>query len=128
MGDSQIAGVWPSTLGCSITGPSCYDRYRQYNCCSLYQQTGCDPFPRPVEACSRSVSVATDSDITLRARHIPGCLSVIADRLSEPAHHNRVESPPRGRESDIQTVGNSSSGHVCHSPQHASSSVYVSDS
>ena len=30
-------------------------------------------------------------DITLRARHIPGCLSVIADRLSQ---HDRVESPP----------------------------------
>ena len=42
---------------------------------------------------------------------------------AEPAHHDRVESPPRSHESDIQTVGNSSSGHVCHSPQHASSPV-----
>ena len=29
---------------------------------------------------------------------------------------------------DIHTVGNSSSGHVCHSPQYASSQVYVSSS
>ena len=47
---------------------------------------------------------------------------------AEPAHHNRVESPPRDCESDIQTVRNSSSGHVCHSPLHASLPVYVSSS
>ena len=47
---------------------------------------------------------------------------------AEPAHHDRVESPPRSRESDIQTVGNSSSGQVCHSPQHASSPVHGSSS
>ena len=63
-------------------------------------------------------------DIALRARHIPVCLNVIAERLSrpnQPIMKERVESPPRSRESDIQTVGNSSSGHVCQSPQHASS-------
>ena len=42
---------------------------------------------------------------------------------AESAHHDRVESP-----SDIQTVGNSSSGQVCHSPQHASSPVHGSSS
>ena len=47
---------------------------------------------------------------------------------AEPTHHDRVESPPRSRESDIQTVGNSSSGQVCHSPQHASSPVHGSSS
>ena len=47
---------------------------------------------------------------------------------AEPAHHDRVESPPRSRESDIQIVGNSSSGQVCHSPQHASSPVHGSSS
>ena len=29
----------PPTLGLSITGPPCYDRYRQHHCCSSYQQT-----------------------------------------------------------------------------------------
>ena len=47
---------------------------------------------------------------------------------AEPAHHDRVESPPRSRESDIQIVGNSSSGQVCHSPQHVSSPVHGSSS
>ena len=37
------------------------------------------------------------------ARHILGCLNVIADSLS--AHHNGVKSPPRSSESNIQTVG-----------------------
>ena len=46
---------------------------------------------------------------------------------AELAHHDRVESPPRSRESDIQTVGNSRSGHVCHSPQHASSPVHAGE-
>ena len=57
-------------------------------------------------------------DITLGARHIPGCLRLCDNRpviSAEPAHHNIVESPPRSHESDIQAVGNSSSGHVCHS-------------
>ena len=39
-----------------------------------------------------------------------------------------MKSPPRSRESDIQTVGNSSSGQVCHSQQHASSPDHGSSS
>ena len=54
--------------------------------------------------------------------------SCIPTGNDEPAHHDRVESPPQSRESDIQTVGNSSSGQVCHSPQHASSPVHGSSS
>ena len=37
---AQGGNIGPPTLGLSITGPSGYDRYRQYHCCSLYQQTG----------------------------------------------------------------------------------------
>ena len=37
-----------------------------------------------------------------------------------------MESPPQRKESNIQTVGVSSSGYVCHSPQCAFSPVYVS--
>ena len=39
-----------------------------------------------------------------------------------------VESPPGNSEPNIRDVGNSSSGHVCHSAQYASSPVYVSSS
>ena len=45
--------------------------------------------------------------------------------LAEPAHNNRVEFPPRNSGADLRDVGNS--GHVCHSPQHASSPVYISN-
>ena len=68
----------------------------------------------------------------IRARHIPGSrLSKCDCRLfvlAKPAHHDRVASPPGNSEPNIQNVGNFSSGHVCHSPQHASSPVYVSSS
>ena len=37
---AQGGNIGPPTLGLGITGPPCYDRYRQYHCCSLYQQTG----------------------------------------------------------------------------------------
>ena len=89
-----------------------------------------DPLTPPVAAGSGSVSVATDSGHNSKSQthsRLPKCDSrpVVS---AEPAHHDRVESPPRSCESDIQTVGNSSSGHVCHSPQHASCPVHVSSS
>ena len=83
-----------------------------------------------VAAGSRSVSVATDSGHN-SASQTHSRLPQYYSRLvisAESAHHSRVESPPRSRESDILSVGNSSSGHICHSPQHASSPVYVSSS
>ena len=48
--------------------------------------------------------------------------------LAKPTHHDRVASPPRNSEPDIREVGNSCSGHVYHSPQHASSPGYISSS
>ena len=51
----------------------------------------------------------------------------LTKHLGEPAHNNRVESPPQNSDPDLWDVGNSHRGHVCNSPQHASSPVYVSD-
>ena len=45
----------------SFTGPPTYDRFRQHYICSLYQQTGWDPFPYPVMSSSGSVPKATNS-------------------------------------------------------------------
>ena len=127
---AQGINIGPQSLGYSITGPSCFDCYRQYHCCSLHQQTRWDPFPPPVAAGSGSVSVASDSGHNSKSQThsvLPKCDSrpLVS---AEPAHHDRVESPPRSHESDIHTVGNSSSGQVCHSPQHASSPVHGSSS
>ena len=127
---AQGGNIGPQSLGYSITGPSCFDCYRQYHCCSLHQQTRWDPFPPPVAAGSGSVSVASDSGHNSKNQThsvLPKCDSRPLV-LAEPAHHDRVESPPRSRESDIQTVGNASSGQVCHRPQHASSPVHGSSS
>ena len=127
---AQGSNIGPQSLGYSITGPSCFDCYRQYHCCSLHQQTRWDPFPPPVAAGSGSVSVASDSGHNSKSQThsvLPECDSrpLVS---AEPAHHDRVESLPRSGESDIQTVGNSSSRQVCHSPQHASSPVHGSSS
>ena len=46
---AQGSNIGPPSLGYSITGPSWFDRYRQYLCCSLHQQTGWDPFSPRVE-------------------------------------------------------------------------------
>ena len=80
---AQGGNIGPPSPGYNITGPSCFDCYRQHHCCSLHQQTRWDPFPPPVAAGSGSVSVATDSGHNSTS-HIPGCLNVIADRLSRP--------------------------------------------
>ena len=146
MGDFQIAGVWTRSerelhinvleLRAVILALHHWATVLQglyvliatdNHCCSLHQQTRWDPFPPPVAAGSGSVSVATDSGHNSKSQthsRLPKCDSRLVVS-AETAHHDRVESPPRSRESDIQTVGNSSNGHVCHSPQHISSPVHM---
>ena len=88
---AQGGNIGPPSLGYSITGPPCFDRYRQYHCYSLHQQTGWDPFPPPVAAGSGPVSVATDSTCQTHSG-LPKCdyrLLVSA----EPAYHDRVSTP-----------------------------------
>ena len=73
---AQDGNIGPSSLGYSITGPSCFECYRQYHCCSLHQQTRWDPFPPPVAAGSGSVSVATDSEHNSKSQthsRLPKC-------------------------------------------------------
>ena len=88
------------------------------------------PFPHPVASGSRSVPMATDSGYSHPGRTYSGLPQCDSNPSisAKPAHNNSVESPPRNSEADIRDVGNSSSGHVCHSPQLASSPFYVSSS
>ena len=125
---AQGSNIGPQSLGYGFTGPSCFDCCRQHHCCSLHQQTRWDPFPPPVAAGSGSVSLASDSGHNSKSQTHSGLPKCDSRQLvsEEPAHHDRVKSPPRSRESDIQTVGNSSSGQVCHSPQHTSTPLHVS--
>ena len=90
---AQGGNIGPPSLGYNITGPLCFDCYRQHHCCSLHQQTRWDPFPPPVAAGSGSVSVATDSGHNSLSQTHSG-LSKCDSRLivsAEPAHHDRVE-------------------------------------
>ena len=111
----------PPSLGFCFTGPPTCDDYRQYYSCSLYQQTGWNPFIYPVTSRSGSVPMATG--------HSGQTHSGLSKRdsrpsiLAEPTHNNRMESQPQNSDPDLRDLGNPNSGHVCHSPQHASSPV-----
>ena len=61
-------------------------------------------------------------DIAIQARHIPGCLNVIANRLSLPNQPTTTEWSlhPEIVNQIFGTWETPNSGHVCHSPQHAS--------
>ena len=129
---AQGGNIGPQSLGYSITGPSCFDCYRKYHCCSFvtYINKQGGTHSHLVAAGSGSVSVASNSGHNSKSQTHSGLPECDSRPLvsAEPAHHDRVESPPRSHESDIQIVGNSSSGQVCHSPQPASSPVHGSSS
>ena len=81
---AQGSNIGPQSLGYSTTGPSCFDCYRHYHCCSLHQQTKGTHSHHLLWLVVDLFLWLQTQDITLRAKHIPGCLNVIADRLSRP--------------------------------------------
>ena len=93
-----------------------YDRYRQHNSCSLYQQTGWDPFPYHVTSSSGSVPISghSHSGQTHSRLSKPDSGPPI---LVEPAHNNRVGSPPRNRDVGTPTVNMLATVHNTHLPQ-----------
>ena len=70
--------------------------------------------------------------ITLKARHIPGCLNVMADLLSRstfcPSPVNRMVTAPSGVQTDLSQVVHPSCRSVCHSSEPQTSTVRVSPS
>ena len=75
---------------CITNDPYVHDLYRQHHCCSLYQQTGWDPFPHLVTSGNGSVPMATNSKYS-HLGHISGCSDVIADWLSRPNQPSTTE-------------------------------------
>ena len=67
--------------------------------------------------------------ITLKARHIPGCLNVIADQVQvqvEPSPVNRMVTASAGVQTDLSQVVHSSCRSICHSSEPQSSTVCIS--
>ena len=118
---------WSTT---SASGPPGDDRYGQLNSSFLYQQANRDSVPHLVTSGSGAVYVVTSSEHSCPSKTHPR-LSERDSRppiSSQPADTDRVESPPRDRESNFRSLGNPSSGHVCHCFKLPPSSVHVSDS
>ena len=66
--------------------------------------------------------------ITLKARHISGCLNVMTDLLSRSNRVpvNRMVTASTGVQSDLSKVVHSSCGPICHSSEPQSSIVRIS--
>ena len=65
--------------------------------------------------------------ISLRARHIPGCLNVIADSLSRSTQIQSMESPS-GVQKNLHKVVHTSGGSVCHSAKPQVATICLSSS
>ena len=78
--ESSLSG--PQEFRVSLQGPGCSNSHRQHNCGFLHQQAG-----RYEIRLSRLLTWCHPRGIVLRARHIPGRLNVIADKLSR---HSQV--------------------------------------
>ena len=79
---AQSGNTRPTALGSSPPGPPGYDCYGQFDSSFVYQQSRRDPFPHLLRLTVELLLRLEAQNIIVRARHIPGCLNVIADYLS----------------------------------------------
>ena len=89
MGDSKISRAQggylrPTALGSSASGPPGHDRHGQFDSGFIYQQAGRDSLHFPATLDCRTFPLVRVTRHNSPARHIPGCLNVIADHLSRP--------------------------------------------
>ena len=98
--------VSSAPLGSSAPGPPGYECYGQHYGSVLHQQTGRDPFPLPVTSSTVFLWLHSQN-IAIRARHIAGYLSILADLaksadiLAKSADIDRVGFPSRNRIPDL---------------------------
>ena len=72
-----------------MSKPNSVDCYGQLNSSSLHKQTRRKPLGGDVRSPVEEHDLVPSYQITLKARHIPGCLNVMADLLSRS---NQVQS------------------------------------
>ena len=85
----QLCGVQggylcPTALGSSASGPPGHDRHGQFDGSFIYQQAGGTRSPTLLRLTVDLFLWLESQSIVVPARHIPGCLNVIADHLSRP--------------------------------------------
>ena len=71
----------------------------------------------------RILTWCTRNQVTLKARHIPGRLNVVADKLSRLGQ--TIQTPSRGISSNMQQVAPASDRPICHQVQEQTTSVCV---
>ena len=81
---AQGGNIGPPSLGYNITGPSCFDHYRQYHFVAYINKESGTHSHLLLRLVVDLFLWLQTQDITLRAIHILGCRNVIADRLSQP--------------------------------------------
>ena len=75
----------PAALGSSASGPPGHDRHGQFDSGFIYINKQGGTRSTPLLRLTVELFLWLESkDIIVRARHIPGCLNVIADHLSRP--------------------------------------------
>ena len=74
----------PTALGSSASGPPGHGRHGQFDSSFIYQQAGGPHSPTLLRLAVDLFLWLESQGIIVRARHIPGCLNVIADHLSRP--------------------------------------------
>ena len=73
----------------------------------------------------RILTWCTRKQVTLKARHIPGRLNVVADKQIGTDHSNRVVSPPTSIRGNMLPVAPSSNRSFCHQVQQQTTSLCV---
>ena len=150
MGDSQISGTWTrwnhqlhfSCLELKVViaalhhwvsvlqGHQVLIATDNTTLVSYINKQGGNPFPSLVASSSGSLFVATSSEHSSQSQAHPRMFErdIGPPIETQSANNDRVEPPIQNRESNFRDLGNSDSGHACHSPQHPPSSVHVFDS
>ena len=116
----------PETLQRPVSGPNRASCNGQLNCGGLHKQQG---GTHSAEMCALLWKIMTwchHSHITLKARHIPGCLNVMAELLSRSNTVDRMVSTSTGVQTDLPKVVHSPRGPIRHLSEPQPSTVRVS--
>ena len=79
----------PESVQGSVLKSGCADGHRQFNSSSLHKEAGRNPLSRDVCSPVENHELVPSLQNDIMARHIPGCLNVIADSLSRA---NQIQS------------------------------------